>query len=175
VLKSRPNVLRAVLGESVTEAAGPDGYERDTITRIETNIDDLSPEILGAVTEQLLKAGALDVFLTPIQMKKNRPGLQLTALCVESAVSKVAELIFRNTTSFGVRMDRVDRLKLARRFETVSTEYGSVTVKIGLLGGETVQVSPEFESCKALSEKTGQPIRTIYEAAVQAWAEARPS
>ena len=74
-----------------------------------------------------------------------------------------------------VRMDRVDRLKLARRFETVSTEYGSVTVKIGLLGGETVQVSPEFESCKALSEKTGQPIRTIYEAAVQAWAEARPS
>jgi uncharacterized protein (TIGR00299 family) protein len=108
VLKSRPNVLRAVLGEA--GAATPaDGYERDTITRMETNIDDLSPEILGAVTEQLLKAGALDVFLTPIQMKKNRPGLQLTVLCEEVAVGWVAELIFRQTTSFGVRMDRVDR------------------------------------------------------------------
>jgi uncharacterized protein (TIGR00299 family) protein len=164
VLKSRPNVLRAVLGEA--GAATPaDGYERDTITRMETNIDDLSPEILGAVTEQLLKAGALDVFLTPIQMKKNRPGLQLTVLCEEVAVGWVAELIFRQTTSFGVRMDRVDRLKLVRTFETVQTPHGAVTVKIGSLSGETLQVSPEFESCKALSEKTGLPIRTIYEAA----------
>jgi hypothetical protein len=169
VLKGRPNVLRAVLGEAVIEAAGADGYERDTITRMETNIDDLSPEILGAVTEQLLKAGALDVFLTPIQMKKNRPGIQLTALCEEAAVGRVAELIFRQTTSFGLRMDRVDRLKLERRLEKVATEYGEVTVKIGLLGGETVQVSPEFESCKALSEKTGAPIRGIYEAAVEGW------
>jgi len=165
VLKGRPNVLRAVLGEA---AHAPDGYERDTITRMETNIDDLSPEIVGAVTEQLLKAGALDVFLTPIQMKKNRPGLQLTVLCEEAAVGRVAELIFRQTTSFGVRMDRVDRLKLARSFETVQTPYGAVTVKIGSLGGETLQVSPEFESCKSLSEQTGQPIRTIYEAAAAA-------
>jgi uncharacterized protein (TIGR00299 family) protein len=165
VSASRPNVLRAVLGEAVTATASTDGYERDTITRMETNIDDLSPEIVGAVTEQLLKAGALDVFLTPIQMKKNRPGLQLTVLCEEGSVGRVAELIFRQTTSFGVRMDRVDRLKLERRIETVSTQYGEVAVKIGLLNGETVQVSPEFESCKALSEKTGQPIRAIYEAA----------
>ncbi len=101
-------------------------------------------------------------------MKKNRPGLQLTVLCEESAVGRVAELIFRQTTSFGVRMDRVDRLKLERSFETVQTAYGNLTVKIGRLGGETLQVSPEFESCKALSEKTGQPIRVIYEAAVHA-------
>jgi hypothetical protein len=167
VLKHRPNVLRAVLGETVPEAASLDGYERDTITRIETNLDDLSPEMIGAVTEQLLKAGALDVFLTPIQMKKNRPGIQLTALCEESAVPRVAEMIFRQTTSFGVRMDRMDRLKLERTFETVATEYGEVRVKIGLLAGETIQVSPEFESCKALSEKTGAPIRVIYDAAVR--------
>jgi hypothetical protein len=102
-------------------------------------------------------------------MKKNRPGIQLTALCEEAAVGRVAELIFRQTTSFGLRMDRVDRLKLERRLEKVATEYGEVTVKIGLLGGETVQVSPEFESCKALSEKTGAPIRGIYEAAVEGW------
>ncbi len=165
VSKGRPNVLRAVLGE-VTEGVAA-GFERDTITRVETNIDDLSPEILGAVTEELLKAGALDVFMTPIQMKKNRPGVQLTVLCEEVAVGRVAELIFRQTTSFGVRMDRVERLKLARRFETVHTAYGEVTVKIGSLGGETVQVSPEFESCRAVSEKSGQPIRVIYDAAVR--------
>ena len=158
--------MRAVLGE-MAGSAGAEGYERDTITRVETNIDDLSPEILGAVTEELLKAGALDVFLTPIQMKKNRPGVQLTALCEEAAVGRVAELIFRHTTSFGVRMDRVERVKLERRFETVETAYGAVTVKIGSLGGETVQVSPEFESCRAVSEKSGQPIRVIYEAAVR--------
>jgi len=163
-------VLRAVLGEA---EAGSGVYERDTITRIETNIDDLSPEIMGAVTGLLLKAGAMDVFLTPIQMKKNRPGVQLTALCEEAAVGRVAELIFRNTTSFGLRMDRVDRLKLERRVETVSTEYGEVTVKIGLMGGEIVQASPEFESCKALSEKTGAPIRVVFEAAVQAWTQGR--
>jgi len=170
VLEGRPNVLRAVLGEA---EAGSGVYERDTITRIETNIDDLSPEIMGAVTGLLLKAGAMDVFLTPIQMKKNRPGVQLTALCEEAAVGRVAELIFRNTTSFGLRMDRVDRLKLERRVETVSTEYGEVTVKIGLMGGEIVQASPEFESCKALSEKTGAPIRVVFEAAVQAWTQGR--
>jgi uncharacterized protein (TIGR00299 family) protein len=167
VLKGRPNVLRAVLGEAVTPPAPVDGYERDTITRMETNIDDLSPEIVGAVTEQLLKAGALDVFLTAIQMKKNRPGLQLTVLCEESAVGRLAEMIFRQTTSFGVRMDRVDRLKLERSVETVRTAYGEVTVKIGRLGGETLQVSPEFESCREVSEKSGQPIRAIYEAAVK--------
>jgi len=171
VIEGRPNVLRAVLGEAVTESAAG-GCERDTITRMETNIDDLSPEILGAVTEELLKAGALDVFLTPIQMKKNRPGLQLTVLCLDADAGRLAELIFRQTTSFGVRMDRVDRLKLHRSLETVQTPYGAVTVKIGSLGGETLQVSPEFESCKALSERTGQPIRAIYEAAVQARAAA---
>jgi len=168
ILKNRPNVLRAVLGEAVGHSMSADGYERDTITRMETNIDDLSPEIVGSVTEQLLKAGAIDVFLTPVQMKKNRPGLQLTALCEEDAVGKIAELIFRQTTSFGVRMDRVERMKLERTFETVQTPYGPVSVKIGTLAGETIQVSPEFESCKALSEKTGHPIRAIYEAAINA-------
>jgi len=168
VLDNRPNVLRAILGEPVAAAPFDGAYERDTITRMETNIDDLSPEIIGAVTEQLLKAGALDVFLTPVQMKKNRPGLQLTALCEEASVGKIAELIFRQTSSFGVRMDKVDRLKLARTFETVQTSYGPVTIKIGSLSGHPVQVSPEFESCKALAEKTDTPLRTIYEAALAA-------
>jgi pyridinium-3,5-bisthiocarboxylic acid mononucleotide nickel chelatase len=167
-LKGRPNVLRAVLGEAV-ETAGSEGLERDTILRMETNIDDLSPEMVGAVTEQLLKEGALDTFLTPIQMKKNRPALLLTVLCEEGLATKLAEVIFRQTTSFGVRMDRVERLKLERKFETVETAYGKISVKLGILRGETLQVSPEFESCKAASEKTGTAIRVIYDAAVQAW------
>ena len=168
VHETRPNVLRAILGEAASAAQPIDGYERDTITRIETNIDDLSPEIIGAATEHLLKAGALDVFLTPIQMKKNRPAVQLTVLCEDSAIPGIAELIFRETTSFGIRMDKVDRLKLERKFEQVKTSYGEVTVKIGLLAGQEIQISPEFDSCKSLSEKTNHPVRAIYEAAVRA-------
>jgi uncharacterized protein (TIGR00299 family) protein len=167
VSKSRPNVLRAVLGELADRARAAGDYERDSVTRIETNLDDLSPEILGAVTGELLKTGALDVFLTPVQMKKGRPGVQLTALCEEGTVGRVAELIFRQTTAFGLRMDRIDRLKLRREMETVKTEYGEVTVKVGYIGDERVQVSPEFESCRVLSEKTGKPVRVIFEAAVR--------
>jgi uncharacterized protein (TIGR00299 family) protein len=166
--KTRPNVLRAVLGEL---AASPDHFERDTVTRIETNIDDLSPEITGAVTEQLLKAGALDVYLTPVQMKKNRPGLLLSVLCEEDAVGRLAELILRQTTSFGVRMEKVERLKLARKFEQVKTPFGEVTVKIGLLGAERVQVSPEFDSVRAVSEASGAPMKEVYQAALKAAGE----
>lgn len=160
--KTRPNVLRAVLGE--LDGAG--GCDTDAITRIETNIDDLSPEITGAVMDRLFAAGALDVFLTPIQMKKNRPGVQLTLLCEDAAVSKMADVIFTETTSFGLRTDRVTRLKLDRRFEKVQTPFGEVTVKIGLKNGEIIQFSPEFESCRAVSEKSGQPLRVIYQAAL---------
>ncbi len=170
-LTTRPNVLRAVLGETGVAAGVSDSghsYETDTITRIETNIDDLSPELLGAVMDKLFSAGALDVFFTPVQMKKNRPAAQLTALCEESAVAKIADVIFLETTSFGVRVDRVNRLKLERRFEKVTTPFGEVTVKLGLRGGEVIQASPEFESVRAVSEKSGQPLRVVQEAALRA-------
>ena len=173
-LATRPNVLRAVLGVesgSGLSAAQAGGYETDTVTRIETNIDDLSPELLGAVMDRLFSAGALDVFFTPVQMKKNRPAAQLTALCEDSAVAKIADVIFSETTSFGVRMDRVNRLKLERRFEKVATPFGEVTVKLGLRGGEVIQVSPEFESVRAVSEKSGQPLRVVQEAALRARSE----
>ena len=165
-LPSRPNVLRAVLGELDEENAT--GYEADEITRIETNIDDLSPEVTGAAMEKLFSAGALDVFFTPIQMKKNRPAIQLSVLCENTAASKMADLIFSETTAFGLRMDQVSRLKLARKFEKVTTPFGEISVKIGLRGGEAIQIAPEFESCKAASEQTGAPLRTVYEAARKA-------
>jgi len=147
------------------------GYETDIVTRLETNLDDSSPEILGAAMDKLLAAGALDVWFSPVHMKKNRPAVMLSVLCEEAHVEKIADLIFRETSSFGLRRDQVTRLKLERRFEKVATEFGEVTVKLGLKAGHIVQVAPEFESCRAVSEKTGHPLRTIYEAATRAFAE----
>lgn len=166
MLPNRPNVLRAVLG-TVEQKGG--GYLTDTVTRIETNIDDLSPEITASTLGKLLDAGALDAFLTPVQMKKNRTGLKLTVLCEEAAVAKMADILFRETTAFGIRMDQLTRWKLERRFVEVSTPYGPVTVKVGSRGDEELQAAPEFESCRAVSERTGQPLRVIYEAALQAY------
>ncbi|MEI7958597.1 MAG: nickel pincer cofactor biosynthesis protein LarC [Verrucomicrobiota bacterium] len=166
-LPNRPNVLRAVLGQADAPSTSP--YLTDTVVRVETNLDDLSPEIAGAVLNRLMDAGALDAALLPIQMKKNRPGVQLSVLCEEAALGKIADLLFTETTAFGIRMDRVERWKLDRRFETVSTPFGEITVKLGLRGKEIVQTAPEFESCREASERTGQPLRAIYEAALQAF------
>jgi len=166
ILPNRPNVLRAVLGEVDAPSASP--YLTDTVVRVATNLDDLSPEIAGAVLNRLMDAGALDAALLPIQMKKNRPGVQLSVLCEEAALGKIADLLFAETTAFGIRMDRVERWKLDRRFETVSTPFGEITVKLGLRGDVVVQTAPEFESCRAASEQTGQPLRAVYEAAKHA-------
>ena len=143
-------------------------YETDTVTRLETNLDDLSPELTGAVMARLFAAGALDVWFTPIQMKKNRPGVMLSVLCEEAAATALADLIFAETSAFGLRTERIVRLKLARRFETVMTQYGEVTVKLGLKGDRVVQRAPEFESCRVLAEKAGVPLRAVYAAAMAA-------
>ena len=143
-------------------------YETDTVTRLETNLDDLSPELTGAVMARLFAAGALDVWFTPIQMKKNRPGVLLSVLCEEAAATALADLIFAETSAFGLRTERIVRLKLARRFETVMTQYGEVTVKLGLKGDRVVQRAPEFESCRVLAEKAGVPLRAVYAAAMAA-------
>lgn len=147
-----------------------DGYETDTVTRLETNLDDLSPELTGAVLEKLLSAGALDVWFTPIQMKKNRPGVQLSVLCEETAAPMLADLIFRETSAFGLRTEKIVRLKLQRRFETVETSFGAVTVKLGFKGNELMQVAPEFESCRSVSDSAGVPLKAVYAAAMQSFA-----
>ncbi len=163
-LAGRPNVLRAVLGDTCEG----DKSEADTVTRIETNLDDLSPEIIGSVFDKLLAMGALDVFLTPVQMKKNRPGVQLTVLCDDALVERATDLIFRETSSFGVRIGNLRRIKLERRSETVATPYGDISVKLGMKAGKVLQIAPEFESCRLASEKAGQPLRTVYEVAQSA-------
>jgi uncharacterized protein (DUF111 family) len=164
---TRPNVLRAILGKTASSKSAHD-WETDTIVVLETNLDDINPEILGYFVEQALSEGALDVFHTPIQMKKNRPGVLLTVLCAESDGDKFTELLLRETSSFGVRRHTADRRKLAREFASVKTPYGEVTVKLGKLDGKIIQASPEFESCKKLARTAKVPLKAIYESATTA-------
>jgi len=169
---TRPNVLRAVLGKVSSERGAaseePHDWETDTIAVLETNLDDLNPEILGHFIGQALAAGALDVFHTPIQMKKNRPGVLLTVLCAQGDANKFTELMLRETTTLGVRRSAAERRKLAREMRTVRTPYGEVTVKIGSLDGKVLQVAPEFESCKKLAERAKVPLKEVYDAARKA-------
>lgn len=147
------------------------GFETDQVYQLETNLDDCSGEVLGATMERLLAAGALDVWFTPIYMKKHRPGVLLGVLCEEGVRDTLADLLLTETSAFGVRVEKIHRLKLARRFKVVETPYGEVTIKLGLKGGRVVQVAPEFDSVRAASEASGVPLRTVHEAAVTAWRE----
>jgi uncharacterized protein (TIGR00299 family) protein len=165
--KTRPNVLRAILGTSL-EASSQHDWETDRIAVLETNLDDINAEILGHFVETVLAQGALDVFHTSIQMKKNRPGVLLTVLCAEEQADKFTELMLRETTSFGVRRYPTERRKLRREIIEVQTTHGKVAVKIGRLDGRIVQSAPEFESCKKLAAAAGVPLRMIYEAAEKA-------
>jgi uncharacterized protein (TIGR00299 family) protein len=183
--KTRPNVLRAVLGDAgrvtsdgkqsrvslsspVTRHPSHLDWEIDRIAVLETNLDDVSSEILGAFVESALAAGALDVYHTPIQMKKNRPGVLLSVLCAEADADKFSELMLRETTAFGVRRTIAERRKLRREFTTAKTKFGPVTVKLGKLNGKVVQAAPEFESCKKLAAQKKVPLRQVYEAASKA-------
>ncbi len=167
--KTRPNVLRACLGESNASDGAPAlDWETDRIVVLETNLDDISSEVLGHFMESALAAGALDAFHTPIQMKKNRPGVLLSVLCAETDADRFTESILRETTAFGVRRTITERRKLKRETRTVETEHGPVEVKIGLLNGKAIQVAPEYESCRALAETAGVPLKVIQAAALKA-------
>jgi hypothetical protein len=166
--KTRPNVLRAIFGESTPAVAAAHDWQTDTIAVLETNLDDINAELLGYFVEQALAAGALDVFHTSIQMKKNRPGVLLTVLCAAADADKFTELTLRETSAFGVRRTLAERRKLQREFATVKTPWGDVKVKLGKLNDKVIQVSPEFESCKKLAEQAGVPLKQIYEAANKA-------
>jgi uncharacterized protein (TIGR00299 family) protein len=159
--KTTPNVLRAVLGE--TNAA-----EADVVSVIEANIDDMNPQWFGDVMERLLVNGALDVFLTPVQMKKNRPGTLLTVLCEPPDADKFAELVLTHTTSFGVRIHEERRRKLNREIVRVATRFGEIEVKVGRLNGKVVTQSPEYESCKRAAALANVPVREVYDAAKEA-------
>src|SRR5581483_10796171 len=171
--KTRPNVLRAILGTS-EETAGAHDWEMDTVAVLETNLDDMTPEVVGAFVEKAMTAGALDVFLTPAQMKKNRPGILLTVLCGSAEADVFSEMMLRETSAFGVRRTMAERRKLRREFHTVATPFGPVTIKVGRLDGKIVQSAPEHETCKQLAQQKNVPLKDVFEAARRAAATLPP-
>jgi len=175
--RTRPNVLRAVLGESSPAVSGgvAHDWEMDTVAVLETNLDDIHAEILGYFLEQTLAAGALDVFYTPAQMKKNRPAVVLTVVCRSEDVDRFAERILRETSAFGVRCTEATRRKLNRYTRKVDTAYGAVEIKVGVLDGQVVQAAPEYEVCRQLAERSKATLKEVYAAASHVLRESKPT
>ncbi|HTI68598.1 MAG TPA: nickel pincer cofactor biosynthesis protein LarC [Candidatus Limnocylindria bacterium] len=165
--KTRPNVVRAVLSEDSGATVSHD-WETDTVAVIETNLDDVDGEILGHFLERALRLGALDVFHTPIQMKKSRPGVLLTVLCKPEDADEFSAMLLTETSAFGIRRHLAERRKLRREIVEVKTPLGAVKVKLGRLDGKIVQAAPEYESCKGLAAMAGVPLSEVYSAARRA-------
>ena len=144
---------------------GGDEGEVEEQVLLETNIDDSTPEQLAWLAERLIEAGAADAWLTPVLMKKGRPGVLLSVLCPPEGSDRPLDLIFRESSTFGVRVGRLERHCLKRRFENVKTPWGEVRVKVGGWRGRDVTRSPEYEDCRRLAEQHGVPLKAVYEAA----------
>jgi uncharacterized protein (TIGR00299 family) protein len=159
----QPNLLRLFVGTAAAPAEG------DQVWVLETNLDDLPAEVVGYCYDLLLGAGALDVFTTPVFMKKNRPGVLLTVLAPAEAIAAVEDILFRETTTFGVRRYPVSRRKLQRRPCTVETPWGPVLGKVGWVEGRPPSFSPEYEDCARVARAQRVPLREVYAAARQAY------
>jgi len=171
-LDQQPNLLRLLVGESV-EADSPGNTSCDCrgpqVCVLETNLDDISGEMIGYCTARLWEAGALDVYTTAIQMKKNRPGVKLSVLCREGDVEPIETVLFTETTTLGVRRWTVDRHVLSRQAHAVQTPWGPVEGKVGWLADEAPRFAPEFESCRHIATQHGVPLREVYEVAQKAF------
>jgi len=167
-LETQPNVLRIMIGETAGKRVEGHG---GTIRVLEANLDDMSPQIFGYLMEKALAAGALDVFSTPIQMKKSRPGMLVTVLCLPEDEAKFREMLFAETTTIGVRSHLVERYALDREHVKVSTPFGEVRVKIARANGRVQQVSPEFDDCRKLAEEKNVPLHEVMEQALVRYAE----
>ena len=163
---NRPNALRLILGESVQTGHSNHGLEE--VIEIRCNLDDLSPEQASHALGRILEQGALDATLTPSVMKKGRSGWILEVICPPREADKLSKLILSETTAFGIRRHRMERMILERHHITVTTPYGEVMVKVGTLEGKTLQQSPEFSSCAEAAERHNVPVRLVYQAASSA-------
>jgi uncharacterized protein (TIGR00299 family) protein len=161
--KGRPNVLRIVLGREA--AGGPS----ERVLVLETEVDDAPPQLLGPLIDKLLAAGAVDAYFTPVQMKKGRPGVLVTALAPPAAREALEEVLFRETTTLGVRRQEWDRTTLERETRTVETAYGPIRVKIGLRRGAVWNAWPEFGDCEEAAAARGVPVKEVLAAALAAW------
>ena len=153
--EGRPNVLRLFVGEMYKEVP------TEAVTVIETNIDDMNPQVFEFVMERLFDAGAVDVFLTQVIMKKSRPGTLLTVLCHAERKDALIDIILRETTTIGVRFYDAERVTMERKIKQVRTRYGMAGVKVSTSGRGLTKCIPEYEDCRKLAQKTGMPLREI--------------
>lgn len=160
--RDRANVLRVTLGRTAEKSAG------EAIV-FEANLDDCSPQLIGLLIEKLLAAGALDAWVTPVTMKKARPGHVLSTLARAEKKDAVLGLLFAESTTLGVRSYAVEREELERRFDTVETRFGAIRVKIGARGGAVLNANPEYEDCRAAAEKHGVPVKLVWAEALSVW------
>lgn len=157
-LKEQANVLRLVIGESAVASARPG---EQIVTVLETNLDDMNPQIYGYLAEQAFAAGALDVYSTAVQMKKGRPGVLLTLLCEPQQADGLAALLFRETTTLGVRSYEARRRVLARETVTVETPHGRVRMKLARMNGGVLNAAPEYEDCRRIAAERGVPLKQV--------------
>lgn len=164
----RPNVLRLIVGEEEAAAA-----ESSRVLVLEAEIDDMSPQLYGPLIDRLLAAGALDAYLTPVQMKKNRPGTLVTVIAPPARRTAIEGVVFAETTTLGLRWQEWERTVLEREVVAVETPYGEIGVKIGRRGGAVLNAQPEFEDCQRAATARGVPVKEVWAAALSAW-RARP-
>ncbi len=165
-LEGQPNVMRLMIGESTQRN---EWGTVESIRVLEVNVDDMNPQVYGYFLEKALAAGALDVFATPVQMKKNRPGMLITVLCQAAEEAKFQEMLFAETTTLGVRTTLAQRRILPREWVKVSTRFGEVRMKVARVNGAVRQASPEFEDCRKLAEEKKVPLQVVLDAALRAW------
>jgi len=164
--QTRPNLLRVLIGDTAGAAAGADS---DEVVILEANLDDTTPQAIGYVTDRLLEAGALDVAAAPITMKKSRPGLKLSVIAPPSLADALENLLFLETTTFGVRRYNCRRTTLARTIDSVETRFGPICIKVGRRAGRVVIASPEYDDCAAAARKHAAPLREVMDEARRAW------
>ncbi|HXY23567.1 MAG TPA: nickel pincer cofactor biosynthesis protein LarC [Candidatus Acidoferrum sp.] len=163
-LEGQPNVMRIMIGEAAGKTV--EGINEE-ISVIEANLDDMNPQIYGYFQEKALSAGALDVYTTAVQMKKNRPGTLLTVLCKPQDTNALMSLIFAETTTFGARTYRAQRRTLPREFVKVSTEFGDVRIKVSRVNGRIIHVAPEYEDCRKLAVEKDVPLQRVISEALR--------
>jgi uncharacterized protein (TIGR00299 family) protein len=156
-----PNVLRVLIGDDHQQAA----TTNERLWMIETNVDDMSPQIFAHVMDRAFELGALDCYFTPVHMKKNRPAVLLSVLCGMEEREQLTRMLFAETTTLGVRFFPVERRALERKFVRVETEYGSIDVKVARLNGSVINEMPEFEQCREAARQANVPLRVVEEAA----------
>ena len=160
-----PNVVRLILGQTTAE----DLESADSVCLLETNVDDISGELVGSVTDKLFKHGALDVFSTPIYMKQSRPAEQISVICRIEDAQQLEQILFEEGLTFGIRKQILQRSKLASDFVTVETKFGKIRIKTGTLDGRIVNVKPEFSDCRLAAEKHNVSVKAVLDAAITAY------